>query len=126
MTTPASRTAHSKATERRIQQTLWPGTQRPWKEREDLLGPGVGGTWRGEVKESRKLGFQDGCKLLRKAADQLKQATVDAETGGPFVVIHVVGCETDWAWLVEGTDLRGPYTLEEFRERGLSGDEWRA
>lgn len=123
MTTSASRTAHSKATERRIQKTLWPGTQRPWKDRWDLAGEGRGGKFFGEVKESRKLGFQDGCKLLRKAAEQLKRATIDEETAGLFVVVHVVGCETDWAWLVEGSDFRGPYTLEEFRDRWLQEPE---
>jgi len=123
MTTAASRTSHSKATERRIQKALWPGTQRPWKDRHDLEGPGIGGIWRGEVKESRKLGFQDGCKLLRAAALQLQTATSGQEVGGLFVVIHVVGCEVDWAFLLEGDNFRGPYTLIEFRARWLLDEQ---
>ena len=123
MTTARSRTAHSKQTERRIQKTLWPGSNRPWKERWDLAGPGInGGQWLGEVKESRHLSLSGGMRLLRKAAQQLQAAVTEseaAEVEGLFVVLHQVGSSTDWAWVLAGEATWGPYTLEEFRMRWL-------
>lgn len=123
MTKPASRTAHSKTTENRIQRCLWPGTSRPWKDRWDLAGPGMGGMWYGEVKESRGITLTPAMKLLRKAVRQLAAAVEEApaETmGGLFVVLHQVGSPDDWVWLLEGEmELRGPYSLDEFRERWL-------
>jgi hypothetical protein len=123
MATVASRVAHSKATERRIQRILWPGSERPWKDRWDLHGLDAGGKpWYGEAKEARKVSLTDGLHLLRGAVEQLCRAVDEdeaAQAGGLFVVIHQVGSPTDWVWVVAGDITWGPYTLEEFRERWL-------
>lgn len=120
MATKQSILASSKRCECRIQKALWPGTNRPWESRWDLEGPGVGGLWYGEVKESRQITLTPAMKLLRKAAAQLAEAVTEADgetMGGLFVVLHQVGSPEDWVWLLEGTDLRGPFSLEEFKAR---------
>lgn len=123
MTSPASRTRHSKSTENRIQRYLWPGTSRPWKDAHDVAGAGIGGIWFGEVKESRQITLTPAMRLLRKAAAQLAAAVAEAEgetMGGLFVVLHQVGSSEDWVFLLEGEELRGPMTLAEFRERWIA------
>jgi len=115
--------AQSKRHENRVSRYLF-GKDRDWKEQWDVSGQG----WIGEVKCRANLSFAEGCRLVREAFDQLREATKEL---GPFqslfVVIHTKRCSLsgDAVFLAGGRFLpvMGPQTLEEFREHLTAEEE---
>ena len=124
MTTPLSRTRQSKASENTIQRLLWPGTSRPWKERFDLAGEGIGGLWLGECKETRECNLAWIMRTLPKAATQLRDATEGLEgVGGLFVALHQVHSPAWAIFVLRGQTFEGPYDPAAFKARWLEVPE---